>query len=83
MSVNRINDEENTIYDLILEDKIDLIINIPSRNNTARDGFLIRRFAVESGIPTFTSLDTAQALITSLEKQHVNKLNLIDITKLN
>lgn len=83
VSVNRINDEENTIYDLILEDKIDLIINIPSRNNTARDGFLIRRFAVESGIPTFTSLDTAQALITSLEKQHVNKLNLIDITKLN
>lgn len=81
--VNRISAEENTIYDLILEDKIDLIINIPSRNNTARDGFLIRRFAVESGVSTFTSLDTAKALITSMEKHHVKKLNLIDITKLD
>ena len=42
----------------------------------------IRRFAVEAGIPIFTSLDTAQALITSLEKRHKGDTSLVDITKL-
>lgn len=81
--VHRISEEHNTIYDLILEEKIDLIINIPSRNNTTNDGFLIRRFAVESGVPTFTSLDTVKALIHSIENHHNMKLTLVDINQLN
>lgn len=65
--VNRISAKSNTLFDLMLTDTVDLIIDIPTRNDNLKDGFLIRRFAVEAGIPIFTSLDTAQALITSLE----------------
>lgn len=80
--VNRINEKKNTLFDLMLSDTIDLVIDIPTRNSNLKDGFLIRRFAVEAGIPIYTSLDTAQALINCLEKKHSKKVSLIDITKL-
>ena len=80
--VNRINDKENTIFDLILTETVDLVIDIPTRNNNLKDGFLIRRFAVEAGVPIYTSLDTARALIHALEAKHDNKISLVDITKL-
>ena len=80
--VNRINAKTNTLFDLMLSDTVDLIIDIPTRNNNLKDGFLIRRFAVEAGIPIYTSLDTAQALINCLEKRHKGDTSLIDITKL-
>ena len=80
--VNRIDAKSNTMFDLMLTDTVDLVIDIPTRNNNLKDGFLIRRFAVEAGIPIFTSLDTAQALITSLEKRHKGDTTLVDITRL-
>lgn len=80
--VNRINDKTNTIFDLMLTDTVDLIIDIPTRNNNLKDGFVIRRFAVEAGIPIYTSLDTAQALINCLEKRHFGDTSLVDITKI-
>ena len=80
--VNRINEKKNTIFDLILTDTVDLVIDIPTRNDNLKDGFLIRRFAVEAGIPIYTSLDTAQALINSLEAKHKGEMSLVDITTL-
>lgn len=80
--VNRIDAKSNTMFDLMLTDTVDLVIDIPTRNDNLKDGFLIRRFAVEAGIPIFTSLDTAQALITSLEKRHKGDTTLVDITRL-
>jgi len=80
--VNRIDAKSNTLFDLMLTDTIDLVIDIPTRNNNLKDGFLIRRFAVEAGIPIYTSLDTAKALIDSLERRKKGITSLIDITKL-
>ena len=80
--VNRIAEKSNTIFDLMLTDAVDLVIDIPTRNDNLKDGFLIRRFAVEAGIPIYTSLDTAQALINCLEKRHQGPTSLVDITKL-
>lgn len=80
--VNRITEKSNTIFDLMLTDTVDLVIDIPTRNDNLKDGFLIRRFAVEAGIPIYTSLDTAHALINCLEKRHQGPTSLIDITKL-
>ncbi len=80
--VNRIDAKSNTLFDLMLTDTVDLVIDIPTRNNNLKDGFMIRRFAVEAGIPIYTSLDTAQALINCLEKRHSGDVSLIDITKL-
>ena len=80
--VNRISEKTNTMFDLMLSNTVDLVIDIPTRNDNIKDGFLIRRFAVEAGIPIFTSLDTAQALINSLEKRNKGNLSLIDISKI-
>mgnify|MGYP000013182162 CR=1 FL=1 len=80
--VNRINEKHNTLFDLMLTDTVDLVIDIPTRNNNLKDGFMIRRFAVEAGIPIYTSLDTAQALINSLELRRKGKTSLIDIAQL-
>ena len=49
--VNRICEKTNTIFDLMFTDTVDLVIDIPTRNDNLKDGFLIRRFAVEAGIP--------------------------------
>ncbi len=82
IKTNRIHEKENTIIDLMETETVDLIINIPTRKTDVSDGFVIRRFAVEAGIPIFTSLDTASALITSLQKNHTGVSTLVDITKI-
>lgn len=66
--------------DLILGHKIDLVIDTPEQGvEHAKDGFIIRRNAIETGVNVLTSLDTARALVTSLENTDSKKLNLIDI----
>ena len=68
IKVNKIGQEAPTLLDLILEHKIDLIIDTPENGiERAGDGFLIRRYAIETGVHCLTSLDTAHALISSLE----------------
>lgn len=65
--VNKIQSSPPTVIDAIRERKVDLVINTITRGRTpARDGFRIRREAVENGIPCLTSLDTAQAILTVL-----------------
>ena len=78
--INKIEGESPNLMDLILGHKIDLVIDTPSQGvEHAKDGFLIRRNAIETGVNVLTALDTAQALITSLENNNINKLSLIDI----
>ena len=75
---------EDNIINLIQEGKINFIINTPTKGkNESRDGFKIRRLAVESKIPCFTSLDTVLALYEALEKGvREEDLEPIDITKI-
>ena len=82
--VNRIGQESPTVMDLLLGHKIDLVIDTPTQGQDKnRDGFLIRRTAIETGVTTITSLDTAKALVSSLEHQEEEKdLSLIDVAKL-
>ena len=78
--INKIEGESPNLMDLILGHEIDLVIYTPSQGvEHAKDGFLIRRNAIETGVNVLTALDTAQALITSLENNNINKLSLIDI----
>ena len=66
--------------DLILDGKIDLVIDTPTRGrDKSRDGFLIRRNAIETGTTCLTSLDTADALLTSLENENLKDLEVIDV----
>ncbi len=78
--INKIEGESPNLMDLILGHEIDLVIDTPSQGvEHAKDGFVIRRNAIETGVNVLTALDTAQALITSLENNNINKLSLIDI----
>ena len=83
--VNKINQESPTVMDLLLGHKIDLVIDTPTQGrDKSRDGFLIRRTAIETGVNCLTSLDTARALVSSLEHAQQSKrdLDIIDIAQL-
>ncbi|MCH5339450.1 MAG: carbamoyl-phosphate synthase large subunit [Acetatifactor sp.] len=80
--VNKISQESPTVMDLILGHRIDLVIDTPTQGrDKSRDGFLIRRTAIETGVNCITALDTANALVTSLENSS-NELTLVDIAQL-
>ena len=77
---NKIAQPSTNLMDLILGHKIDLVIDTPSQGvEKAKDGFVIRRNAIETGVNVLTALDTAEALVTSLENTDIQKLELIDI----
>lgn len=82
--VNKISQESPTVMDLILGHKIDLVIDTPTQGrDKTRDGFLIRRTSIETGVNVITAMDTARALVSSLENKESNEqLNLIDIATL-
>ncbi len=78
--VRKIEQESPNLMDLILGHKIDLVIDTPQQGaDRARDGFVIRRNAIETGVNVLTAIDTAKALITSLENTDIKKLTLVDI----
>ena len=77
---NKISQEAPNVMDLILGHKIDLVIDTPTQGNgdKTRDGFLIRRNAIETGVYCITAMDTANALARSLETAH-GELTPVDI----
>jgi len=80
IKINKLEQVSPNLMDLILGHEIDLIIDTPSQGaNRSRDGFLIRRNAIETGVNVLTSLDTANALLTSLENMGDQTFTLVDI----
>ncbi len=65
------NTSEKNVVDLIREGKAQVVINTidKDRGHASKDGFIIRREAVEHGTPLFTSLDTADAIIRVMESR--------------
>ena len=81
--VNKISQESPTVMDLILGHRIDLVIDTPTQGrDKSRDGFLIRRTAIETGVNVITAMDTARALVSSLENKADEKLSLVNIAQL-
>ncbi len=82
--VNKIHQESPTVMDLLLGHKIDLVIDTPTQGrDKTRDGFMIRRVAIETGVNCITSLDTARALVSSLEHaKETKEITVIDVAKL-
>ena len=77
---NKVEQPSPNLLDLILGHEIDLVIDTPPQGvEHSRDGFLIRRTAIETGVNVLTAMDTATALVTSLENTDIRKLELIDI----
>ena len=79
LEIRKLEQESPNILDLVLGHQIDLIIDIPAQGaEHGKDGLVIRRNAIETGVHVLTSLDTANALATSLENR-AGELTLIDI----
>ncbi|MGL4874892.1 MAG: carbamoyl-phosphate synthase large subunit, partial [Clostridium sp.] len=67
--VRKLNEEKPNILDVVKKKEVDLVINTPTKgNDSKRDGFLIRRAAVERNIGVITALDTLQAIINVKKK---------------
>ena len=83
IAVNKIEQSTPNLMDLILGHKIDLVIDTPPQGaEHSKDGFVIRRSAIETGVNVLTAIDTAKALITSLENTDIQKLTLVDIAQI-
>ena len=81
--VKKVEQESPNILDLILGHRIDLVIDTPRQGaEHSKDGFVIRRNAIETGVNVLTAIDTAKALVTSLENTDIRKLTLIDIAQI-
>ena len=81
--INKVEEPSPNLLDLILSHEIDLVIDTPSQGiEHSKDGFVIRRNAIETGVTCLTSLDTAHALLTSLESSDRNNLSLVDISEI-
>ncbi|WP_124067587.1 carbamoyl-phosphate synthase large subunit [Clostridium sp. E02] len=79
LQVRKLEQESPNLLDLILGHEIDLVIDTPPQGaEKSKDGFVIRRNAIETGVTVLTSLDTASALVTSMENR-AKELTLIDI----
>lgn len=73
-----------SIPNLVESGKINFIINTPTKGKESnRDGFRIRRLAVECKVPCFTSLDTANALYDAIgDKNSEEEIEIVDITEI-
>ncbi|MBR5535994.1 MAG: carbamoyl-phosphate synthase large subunit [Clostridia bacterium] len=81
--VNKIAEGAPDILDFISGGGCDLVINTPTKGRVHnRDGFKIRRTSVERSIPCLTSLDTAKALLNSIEQKETGEVGIIDISTL-
>ncbi|MHC5217403.1 carbamoyl-phosphate synthase large subunit [Enterococcus sp. LJL128] len=73
-TISKIEDKESgkeTVVDLIRSGQTQVVINTMDKNRSSanEDGFIIRRESVEHGVPLFTSLDTANAILKVLESR--------------
>ncbi len=82
LRVRKVEQESPNILDLVLGHELDIVIDIPQAGAEAsKDGFIIRRNAVETGVNVITAIDTAEALVSSLENKS-SEMTLVDIADL-
>ena len=75
--VNRVEEARPNILDVIRNKQVDIVINTPTKgNDSTRDGFKIRRTAIEFSTEVMTSLDTLKALV-EVKKKHISNKELM------
>jgi carbamoyl-phosphate synthase large subunit len=75
-TVYRISEHKSpNALDLMRQRKIDMVINTPSMTHSAkRDGYVMRRLAVELGIPFITALTSAEAEVEAIRYARASQL---------
>ncbi len=82
--VNKLSEASPNILDVIRSGGAHFVINTLTKGKTpARDGFRIRREAVENGVVCMTSLDTARALLNMLISINFSSVAMPDFNELN
>ena len=72
--LRKIDEENPNILDVVKNREVDLVVNTPTKgNDSKRDGFLIRRAAVERNIGVITALDTFRAIVDVKKKNFENR----------
>ncbi|WP_407422987.1 carbamoyl-phosphate synthase large subunit [Methanobrevibacter sp.] len=74
--IKKVSQGSPNIRDAILNKEIDLIINTSEGQQSAQDGYIIRRLAIELGIPYVTTLAGARAALNAIEAVQNNKINV-------
>ncbi|WP_299525048.1 carbamoyl-phosphate synthase large subunit [uncultured Methanobrevibacter sp.] len=74
--IKKVSQGSPNIRDAILNKEIDLIINTSEGKQSAKDGYIIRRLAIELGIPYVTTLSGARAALNAIEAVQNNEINV-------
>ncbi|HIH61732.1 MAG TPA: carbamoyl-phosphate synthase large subunit, partial [Methanobacteriales archaeon] len=74
--INKVSQASPNIKDAILSGEVGLIINTPSGKQSADDGYIIRRMAIELGIPYVTTLAGARAALNAIEAVKMGKITV-------
>ena len=74
---------EPNILDVVKNKEVDLVVNTPTKgNDSKRDGFLIRRAAIERNIGVITALDTLRAIadvkVSEIDKRDLEVFNIAE-----
>ena len=81
--IRRLNEENPNILDVVKNKEVDLVVNTPTKgNDSKRDGFLIRRAAIERNIGVITALDTLRAIadvkVSEIDKRDLEVFNIAE-----
>ena len=79
--IKKVSQGSPNIRDAILDKEIDLIINTSEGKQSAKDGYIIRRLAIELGIPYVTTLSGARAALNAIEAVQNNKINVKSLNR--
>lgn len=74
--IKKVSQGSPNIRDVILNKEINLIINTSEGKQSAKDGYIIRRLAIELGIPYVTTLSGARAALNAIEAVQNNEINV-------
>ena len=74
--IKKVSQGSPNIRDAILNNEIDLIINTSEGKQSAKDGYTIRRLAIELGIPYVTTLAGSRAALNAIEAVQNNKIKV-------
>lgn len=74
--IKKVSQGSPNIRDAILNKEIDLIINTSEGKQSAQDGYIIRRLAIELGIPYVTTLSGARAALNAIEAVQNNEITV-------
>ena len=79
--IKKVSQGSPNIKEAILNKEIDLIINTSEGKQSAKDGYIIRRLAIELGIPYVTTLAGARAALNAIQAVQNHEINVKSLNR--